>query len=286
MTDRNHTVERQIDRNTILERIANLRARAEGTDSENEANIALNKAAKLMDTYQVAEAELALAEAKGEIKIEIVHRKSDTTFQNVGYGRRRSGNRHKVIATLYGLEKYTNTKVVMHGDGTLTFTGDRVDVELADYIVAVMKAALDNEYANYRKTTKGVGRGAKTAFQQAMAYRLSERLQKMARDRDEALEEVATSADIDASRKMIAEVEGAELIADYNESTALMIIDMQKAKAAQVETAFRSRHPRLGSARGFGASNNGTAHGAGRAAGDRVHLGRAVAQGGRKQLTA
>ena len=51
-------------RDKILQRILNLRARAEDAgSSEAEMNTAFTMAMKLMDSYNIAEAELALAEA-------------------------------------------------------------------------------------------------------------------------------------------------------------------------------------------------------------------------------
>ena len=167
-------------RTKMLQRVLNLRARAEDAgSSEAEMNASLIMCQKLMDSYNIEEAELAIAEASGQIKLEVVTKKANT---NILKGVKQL---HKVLLCLTGIEKFTETKCVYSKyEGSVTFTGHRPDVELADFLVAVIKEALDREYANYRRNTPAVGYGAKTSFTNAMASRVSQRLYDMATDRN------------------------------------------------------------------------------------------------------
>ena len=254
------------ERDKILERIANLRARAEDNgSSEAEIEAAMNKAEKLMQAYRVDEAELALAESEGRITIEVV---SKVASVKVTHGKRR----HKVIVVLGAIECLTNTKCVMWTGSTydvnygkLEFTGDKPDVEYADYLVALIRAALDNEYADYRRKTVGVGRGAKASFQTAMANTIASRLYAMARESDAELRKAASGESRQIADKTV------------DTKTALVLVDAIEQKKEAIQNTFKTNHPRLRSARPMGYSyGNGTAYSAGRKAGERVNLGRSV----------
>lgn len=254
-------------RTKILQRVLNLRARAEDAgSSEAEMNTALTMAMKLMESYSIEEAELALAEASGEIKLEVVTRVIDT---NVLKGRKQ---KHKLLSCLTGIEAFTETKCVFNSrTGDITFTGHRPDVELADFLAAVIKEALDREFESYKRNQSGrLGYGAKTSFQNAMAHRVSARLYDMARQRDAERAENKKKA----QRAMIENAATAS-------STALVVSDIAEQKAKEVATEFRKAHPRIRKVNTYSRSSNGTAFDAGRSAGDRVNLGRAI--GGSRQ---
>jgi hypothetical protein len=249
-------------RDKILERIVNLRNRADNdASSEAEAMTSLTMAAKLMDSYQVEEAELALAESEGRITIEVITEVSDTSCMN---GR----NRHRVMQTFWGVQNFTGTRIVTRTyTGEVDITGDKPDVEIANYLLSVIRKAMDKGYEDYKKQTVGVGRGAKAAFQQAMANRITSRLKDM-KNASDAEREAASKSD-----------EPILSIADekIDSSTALVMIDIAKQKKDQIGTAMNSKYGnRLGTSKGFGRTSNGTAHGAGHKAGGRVNLGRAV----------
>lgn len=258
-------------RDKMLQRVLNLRARAESdASSEAEMNTALTKAMKLMDSYNIQEAELALAESEGRIELEVVQKTADTSLLK---GKKQ---KHKVFAALLGIAEFTETKVVINQwAGEITFTGHRPDTELANYLVAVVREALDREFVNYKRETGGrTGYGAKTSFQNAMASRVSSRLYDMARKRDQDRK----SAKREAEKLRIES-------GSTGSSTALVISEIAEQKAKEVETEFQKAYPRLRKASAsYSRSSNSTAHGAGRAAGDRVNLGRAVGGSSKKRI--
>jgi hypothetical protein len=257
-------------RDKMLQRVLNLRARAEDdASSEAEVNAALTLAMKLMDSYNIEEAELAIAEAEGRITLEIVQKVADTSML------KGTKQKHKVLNVLSSIAKFTETRVVVNSySGGIIFTGHRPDTELANYLVAVVKEALDREFANYKRNTAGrLGYGAKASFQTAMASRLSHRLNDMANERDRDRDRAKKEA-----QKLQIENEATA------SSTALVISEIAEQKAKEVNEEFRKAYPRLRNISTSYHSRNATAHGAGRSAGDRVNLGRAVGTAGRKQL--
>jgi len=256
-------------RTKILQRVMNLRARAEDAgSSESEMNTALVMCQKLMESYNIEEAELALAEASGEIKLDVVTKVIDT---NILKGKKQ---KHKVLSALTGIEAFTETKCVFNSyTGAVTFTGHRPDIELANFLVAVIKEALDREYDNYKRSVVSTGYGAKTSFQYAMVTRVSQRLREMAKERDE---ERASNV----QKAKTAMIENSATAS----STALVVSDIAEQKAKEVGAEFKKAHPRLRTVRTFTRENNGNAFGAGRSAGDRVNLGRSISRGSQKAL--
>ncbi len=257
-------------RDKMLQRVLNLRQKAENAAaSEAEMNAALDMAAKLMDAYNIEEAELSIAEAEGRIVLDVITRKSDQNVNKKG-----SKQKHKVLQTLSAINVFTETKCVYSSyTGRITFTGHRPDVELAEFLVAVIKEALDREYEAYRKANTKVGYGAKASFQNAMANRVSTRLYKMARDRFQ--ERKANKEEAERLK-----LENAET----STSTALVVSEIAEQKAREVKDAYRKAHPRVRTRTTYSRSSNYTAHGAGQKAGDRVNLGRAVSQNKTKAL--
>jgi hypothetical protein len=258
-------------RTKILQRVLNLRALAENSAaSEAEVNTAITMAMKLMNSYNIEEAELALAEASGEIKLDVITKNiSSTIFKG-------SKQKHKIVNCLPAIQKFTETRCVFDiYTGAIIFTGHRPDVELADFLVAVIKEALDREYNNYRTSNPVVGYGAKTAFQHAMASRISHRLFEMAKQRDKEREYNKK----EAKRMMIENSATAS-------STALVIADIANQKAKMVSEEFSKAHPII---RKFSKTltriDNVNAFSAGRAAGDKVNLGRAINQTSKKAIT-
>lgn len=256
-------------RTKILQRILNLRAKAENSgSSESEMNTALVMAMKLMDSYNIEEAELALAEAKGEIKLDVI---TKTVSTNVLKGIKQ---KHKILFVLNSIAEFTETKVVFSEyNGAITFTGHRPDIELADFLVAIIKEALDREYSNYCRNTPARGYGAKTSFQHAMASRVSQRLRNMAKDRVTERNTQKMNA-----QKLIEQDATAS-------STALIVVEIAEQKAKEVNIEFAKAHPRLRTVHTGVRLNNGTAFGAGKIAGDNVNLGRAISQRSTKHIS-
>jgi len=256
-------------RDKILQRVLNLRARAEDSgSSEAEMNTALTMAAKLMDAYNVEEAELALAESEGRIELEIVKKNADASALK---GKK---HKHSVLSTLTAIAKFTETRVVFSSyTGEITYTGHRPDTELANFLTSVIREALDREYDNYRRNTPAVGYGAKASFTSAMAARISSRLYKMAEERAAEREENKKEAE----RLKIENGATAS-------STALVVSEIAEQKAKEVDAEFRKAYPNLRTVRTMTTSRNYTAHGAGSAAGNKVNLGKAISQSSRKAI--
>jgi hypothetical protein len=224
-------------------------------------NTALSMCAKLMDAYNIEEAELAIAESEGRIELEVVHKVADTSLL------KGTSHKHVVVKVLSSIAVFTETRVVMNpGSGRITFTGHRPDTELANYLVAVIREALDREFDNYKRAAAGrIGYGAKNSFQNAMAQRVSQRLNNMASERTRE----RASAKQEAQKRMIENAATAS-------STALIVSEIAEQKAREVRSEFEKAYPKLRSISLSWTSSNGTAHGAGRAAGERVNLGRAI----------
>lgn len=247
----------QNPRDVILNRIANLRARAEDdAASEAEAMTALKFASKLMEAYAVTEAELAIAENEGRIIFEVITKR---VKQRILTG----SHRHKVQMCLSGIEAFTSTKCVIHsGYAQLSWVGDKPDVEMAVYLTDMLSLAIDREYKNWCRSQLGIGRGAKSSFQTAMAYRISTRLHDLAKETKEERKQQA---------------ENAKRLQDKSSSTALVIVDAMERKEEEVETTFRAEFPKLGRARSMNLNrNNWNAYSAGHEAGNRVNFGRPV----------
>jgi DUF917 family protein len=263
----------QTAREKILQRILNLRARAEDDgSSEAEMNTAFTMAMKLMDSYNVEEAELALAENMGRIVLDIQQKHADVTAKI-------NKHKHKVLSVLSAIAHFTSTKVVFsEWSGKITYTGHRPDAELANYLTCVCRAALDAEYDTYRRNNPRVGYGAKSSFQIAMANRISSRLYTM--KNEQAFREEKEYQEAKAQREVL-KIESKELAS----STALVVKELAEQKKVAVEEHFSKAYPKLrttsfNSFRG----NNYTAHRAGTDAGNRVNLGRAISNGSTKMI--
>lgn len=262
-------------RNDMIERILNLRALGEGTNSEAEAAAAMRAADKLMRGYRIGEAELAMAEADGSVRIDITEAYQGGIMQ----GR----HRHKVQACLWAIEHFCEVEAVITsrmGKCMIHWIGDRPDVELAQWFVDLVRGALDREYENWKRAQVVVGRGAKASFQTAMAARINSRLREMRKERDAE----RASAVADATRLLPQDEADRVRYAVSNgnirelTSTALVVASAAQIKHREVQGAFKAAYAgsRLGRAKNFSGGRNGNAFSAGQAAGDRVNFGRPV----------
>jgi hypothetical protein len=265
------------NRTNILQKILNLRAKAEGGASEAEAMACLEKADKLMHSYRIEEAELALAESAGQIKVEIVTRRyMNLTTGDGGY--RRRGNRHSAELCAGPIAQFTGTKVVFYDSGrSAEFLGDKVDVELAIFLLDLVKNSMDRAYTDWRAGQGATGYGAKKSFQFGMARRLNERLRDMTEERraerKEAQKMEAKRLAVDPSvlETMVAEGNMPELT-----NTAMVLIVADAAKERQIAEEYTKQYPKLGKLGGLRGGSNYGAGMAGRKAADRVHLGRVI----------
>lgn len=272
------------ERIDILQRVLNLRELADSSSSESEAMNAMKIADRLMHSYRIEEAELALAEGLGEIKVEIANEK------RFGLGLKVGRVRHKVQSVIWALERYCEIEIVLthrrlsyrvEEDG-IHAIGDRPDVELFWYLLDLVRDAMDREYLNWRRGQQGVGRGAKASFQLAMGSRIIERLNALRREREaereEAIKEGAKllNKSADDVRSLVGSGDLRQLT-----STALVIVGAAQQKREAVDREFNRvyGHVKLGSASGFGYRSNSSASAAGRAAGNNVNFGRPVSGG-------
>lgn len=265
------------DRTSIMQRVLNLRELADSSSSEAEAMNAMAIASKMMASYRIEEAELALAEGLGQISVEIVN---ETKF---GIGLKNGRVRHKVQSVIWSLEQYCEIEIVLKtycGDQGIHAIGDRPDVELFWYLLNLCRDALDREYDRWKRTQQAVGRGAKSSFQLAMARRINSRLRDMTfertKDRQQAEQEAAKALNMPAEDIRMAVSNGD--IKMLQSSMALVVASAAEQKQKAVSAAYASayKNVKLGTASGFGYARNSSAAGAGAAAGGRVNFGRPV----------
>lgn len=282
------------DRTDIMQRIINLRELSDSSASEAEAMNAMKIADKLMHSYRIEEAELAVAEGLGEIKVDIVNKTKFDIGLNIGRVR------HKVQSIIWDLEAYCEVEVVLktrvagfsghntvHENG-INAIGDKPDVELFWYLLDLCRDAMDREYARWVRTQQGVGRGAKSAFQLAMASRIAQRLHDLRAERRKERRE-AEEAAAKALNKPRDEINMAVNNGDMkmiSSCMALVVASAAEQKRKAVDEAYAKAYgnTRLGTASGFGYTRNASASAAGRSAGDRVNFGRPVGESSNKLL--
>jgi len=263
------------DRNEIVSKVINLRELAESSNSLGEATNAMKAADRLMRGYRIEEAELAMAEATGKVKFEIV---TEKRRPKVTVGR----NRHKVQAIMWNLGYFCEVKPVICVRGSaMEVTGDKPDVDLFYWLLEHLRDAMDRSYANWKRKQQGVGRGAKAAFQLSFARTVRERLDDMTAERTaeraSAESEAARLLNVDAGSVGVAVSNGN--IGKIADNRALVIASIAQQKRTEVDAAFKAEYARqrLGTASGFGYANRGgSASEAGRAAGRSVGLARPV----------
>lgn len=262
-------------REKIVERIAKLRAKAEGTESEFEAIAFFEKAELLMESYEIKEAEIALLESKGKIQYDIVTETISASRNRQTTSNYKRKSLHRATDTLWAVNKFTDTKCVVTKnrlDSTVSFTGDKPDVEIAKYLYSIIESAMDREFQNWKTEMGAIGYGAKSAFQTAMASRIGQRLSEMSKQREEKRKEAAFNAE--GSMQITSPTTAA--------GTALVLVD---AKKEAVERAYAEKYPKLGRHYNYRTSySNNSAWKAGQSAGNRVRLNRAINNNERKAL--
>lgn len=239
-------------REKILARVLKLRARADAdSSSEAEMNKSLDIIASLLSEYKITEAELAQA-ANEKVKLKIV--KGGTVSPYKG-----SKQKHHVLFAVSAIAKYTDTKAIIDGNNrVIVFVGHEPDVAVADYLTAIVRNALDREYVNYYKTLRyGAGSGVKTSFQISMAETISRRLLAMKEAENASLHSVASTA------------------------TALVVQNTDKEKANQISEKMKDFFPNIVSSKPRNIMlKSSSAYNSGKAAGEKVNLGRALEEKG------
>jgi hypothetical protein len=273
------------ERNTIIQRIHDLRQKGEGSNSEHEAHACLKMASKLMESYLITEAEIAMAENDGRIVFEV----ETQTFNTFGFNGRNRSVVHRVDCLVSELCEtkhcYSPSRRRYH------ITGDKPDIEWAAYLLEIIEQSCAREYAKWKKTQLSVPRTAKGSFEAGYAHRVNQRLRDLIAARDEDRAEMHREAERllaiehDDAADIMARVAAGEPIPAADPSRELVIVSAVQQKATEVDLAFRKANPRLGTASGFGYSGNGDAYSAGRKAGASAHLGRGVGASSARQLT-
>lgn len=268
------------DRNKILQRVLNLRAIADDpAATEAEALAKLERAERLMHGYRITEAELAMAEACGRIKVEFASQ-AGKAYRN-GY----RGAKHPVTLCWHDIQSLTGTKAIFKGRA-IEFNGHRSDVEYAIFLNDMIHEAMDRAYGSYKREARYVARGAKRSFQVGMALQLNRRMEELrvANLAEEKAMKLAEAARLGVDESEIDRMVAPEAMAELT-STALVLIANSREKAAVVEAAYRSRYPRIVKGRGSSTrTSDGTAFSAGKAAGNNVHLGRSIGSTGARAL--
>ena len=238
----------------IMQTIAKLRARADNAGaSEAEAMTCAQKAAEMMEAYEIEEADLLVAEGMGEITFDIVEK---TTAGHRGNG----AYQHRANTCLHNIKVLCGVEIVIHHrrrGRTVGFIGHNPDVEFAMFLYDTIKAAMDTGYERWKRDQpQGVHRTAKGSFQMAMGSRLNARLQELRQGRVERR---------------------------AHQSRALVLVDVKKEK---VRAEYKARYPKLGRAKSFTFSRHATAYHAGQDAGNHVGLGRPIGGESCSRLTA
>jgi hypothetical protein len=175
------------------------------------------------------------------------------------------GTRHRISNCLGNIGGFTDTKPYFQNHGPSTvfyFFGQEQDLDMAQYVFKVCKAAIDSETHRFKSTPEyrvlGGGRSATTSFQHGLTDKLNQRMRQM--KKEETTELHAREAEQHAERGAAAPT-----------STALVVLKKQL-----IEQEFKAHGPKLRYARVSRTVRSRTAYGAGLAAGDRVNLSRPI----------
>ncbi|WP_367617406.1 DUF7168 domain-containing protein [Plastoroseomonas hellenica] len=165
--------------------------------------------------------------------------------------------RRPIDSCVPSIARFCDCKVWLardNGEPCYVFFGFEADAALARYLYEVIDRAIRDEVQAYRQRSPALAglllRRASTAFQQGMAIRVADRLDRMHAEREQ------------------------RVAAQRSTGTALMVVKHQV-----VEDAFRETGTRLTSGGWTRLAGHGAAFRQGQAAGDRVNLGRPVAGG-------
>jgi hypothetical protein len=211
--------------------------------SEAEAMAAMQGVGRLLQQYNLTMSELDVRQTPCKT-IEI----------------RIDGSRHRIANCLVSIGAFTDTKPYFQTRGPNTvffFFGQEQDLDMAQYVFKVCKAAIDSETCRFKGTPAyralGGGQSATVSFQHGLIDKLCQRMRQM--KKEETTELHAREAEQQAERG--------------STSTALVVLKKQL-----IEQEFKANGPRLRMVRSFRTIRSSTAYGAGSAAGDRVNLSR------------
>ena len=258
-----------MDKHKIVDRIRKLLALAGNAGTEHEAANAAEQAARLMETYEIEEAELRVLESArrndpierafavpgGEAKKRVAWKSSIAWAVARRFGCRQYwrgasirlfGRQSAVQAASYTCQ-YLWTEV----DRLAAVAVRAADVEAADY------------YCNGRWTEKPATRAWKNSFRLGAAATIARRLAEMTRA-------TVTVADVEIDAK---DMPVAESLPEAPSSQALVLIDRDRVEVDNVYKSYSANFTMMSSI----GSTSGSGYGAGARAGERVSLGGAVA---------
>jgi len=237
-----------MDKKEILNRMKMFSERTiDNGCSEAEAMLAAKKLSELQAKYNVSLTELDVQEMDFEIHY----------FEA---GKRK----HPVVCSLNGIRDFCQVEILMHSytrrnddtSGNISFFGAPHNVQNALYMVNLIKATMEQEFAQFKTQweyqdlrMRHHPQSIRSNFLNAMGYRIGDRLKRMAKDENQQVKEQSSTG------------------------TDLVVLAGQKR-----DLEHRKMFPRIGTARGRH-SGSGSAASAGAAAGDRASLSRGVGSG-------
>jgi hypothetical protein len=216
--------------------------------SENEAMVAMAKVGELLQQYNLSMMDI------GEVREEGCITAQYTTDS------KHSGVEVDVASVV---AKFTSTKVwmVRQKDSiVLSFFGAQSDVDLANYLVMVVKNAYENEYAKFKMSEAYVSytghrRTLNTSFRRGFVHRVNARISDMINENNKA----------------------------YAASTGTALVIVEKAKF--VEEEFSKMNMKLRKQTRYQrTATNGSAYNAGSSAGNNVSFNRPVGGGNQKYI--
>jgi hypothetical protein len=210
--------------------------------TEQEALLAAQKVAELLDKYGLSVEQLKLDTAEDECNAAAI---------DLGSKRRL----HPVAVCMSAIAKYTSTKTWYKIGGPsieYTFFGFPTDVKIAGWLLTTFKEAMDNGYRGYFSTYTGTlhWKTVRKAFMDGMSDRLNTRLVELIEKR---------------GKRPVVEV-GAEV--DAPPSYELMMLKERNVEKAFAGLKLKIRHSYRSRSNNDGAG----AYLAGAAAGDQVAL--------------
>jgi len=215
--------------------------------SENEAMTAMAKVGELLQQYNLSMTDISELHEEGCI--------SDFFA---------TGSKHSGVEVDIGVmvAQFTSTKIWMSrgNEITLQFFGTESDIDLAKYIINVVKNAFDTEYSKFKAsemyvTYTGHRRVLNTSFRRGFANRINDRIKEMIAENNKA----------------------------YTASTGTALVIVEKSKF--VEEEFAKLNMKLRSATRYQRrAVNGNAYNAGGAAGNKVNLNRPVGGSASKMI--
>jgi hypothetical protein len=226
------------ERDRIVAKIRALQAKTQANGcSEQEAMAAAAKAVELLTAYNIGQTELDIQEAS--------HRDLEI---DIGVGKK-AGVFHPVQMCASAIGRATDTipwRSSRPGQKVLKFFGEPQDLAVADYLVALIRRAMDTEFDRFQTRQGAMGYPAhKPSFMNAMADRICDRLDAMKAEQRAAMT-----------------------------GRALMVV-----KTQAVARAFAKHGPKLRTTTQRVNVSDVMSYAAGQAAGDRVSLNRGVAGG-------